>query len=170
MVLDRVNRIAYAGLSSRTHLDPLGEFAQRMDYDIVVFDATDRSGAAIYHTNVLMNIGEKLAVVCDEAIAKSEQRTAVLEQLTQTGHTIVSIDFEQLDSFVGNMLELRSESGGRVCAMSEQARQALDDDQREAIEQNAEVLTTPIATIEQSAGGSVRCMLAEIHLPRGGPK
>ncbi|MFB3124943.1 MAG: arginine deiminase-related protein, partial [Woeseiaceae bacterium] len=80
MVLDRVNHIAYAGLSTRTHLDPLGEFAQRMDYDIVAFDATDKSGTPIYHTNVLMNIGEELAVICDEAISKDEQRTAVLER------------------------------------------------------------------------------------------
>ena len=127
MVLDRVNHIAYAGLSTRTHLDPLGEFAQRMDYDIVAFDATDKSGTPIYHTNVLMNIGEELAVVCTDAIVKDEQRTAVLERLTQTGHRIVSLSFDQLESFAGNMLELKSESGGRIIAMSAHARQAVSD-------------------------------------------
>ncbi len=165
MVLDRANRIAYACLSSRTHLDPLGEFAQRMDYDIVAFDATDKAGTPIYHTNVLMNIGEELAVICDEAISKEDQRTAVLERLTQTGHRILSLSFDQLESFVGNMLELRSDSGARVVAMSGTARQSLADSQREIIEKNATIVTAAIDNIERSAGGSVRCMLAEVHLP-----
>ena len=168
MVLDRVNHIAYAGLSTRTHLDPLGEFAQRMDYDIVAFDATDKSGTPIYHTNVLMNIGEELAVICDEAISKDEQRTAVLERLMQTGHRILSLSFDQLESFAGNMLELKSESGDRIIAMSAHACQALSDSQREMIGENATILSTAIDNIERSAGGSVRCMLAEVHLPLAG--
>ena len=84
MVLDRVNRIAYACLSTRTQLGPLGDFAQRMDYDVVSFDAVDRDGIPIYHTNVLMNVGEALAVVCDEAIARDDQREAVLARLRET--------------------------------------------------------------------------------------
>ncbi len=168
MVLDRVNHIAYASLSTRTHLDPLGEFAQRMDYDIVAFDATDKSGTPIYHTNVLMNIGEELAVICTDAISKDDQRTAVLERLTQTGHSIVLLSFDQLESFAGNMLELKSESGDRIIAMSAHARQALSDSQREIIGENATILSTAIDNIERSAGGSVRCMLAEVHLPLAG--
>ncbi len=168
MVLDRVNHIAYAGLSTRTHLDPLGEFAQRMDYDIVAFDATDKSGTPIYHTNVLMIIGEELAVICDAAISKDEQRTAVRERLTQTGHRILSLSFDQLESFAGNMLELKSESGDRIMVMSAHARQALSDSQREIIEENATILSAAIDNIERSAGGSVRCMLAEVHLPLAG--
>ncbi len=165
MVLDRANHIAYACLSTRTHLDPLGEFAQRMDYDIVAFDATDRAGTPIYHTNVLMNIGEEIAVICDEAITKSDQRSAVMDQLAQTGHRLVSISYEQLESFAGNMLELKSGDGKRVVAMSGTARQSLNDSQREIIENDAVIISAAIDTIERSAGGSVRCMLAEIHLP-----
>ena len=165
MVLDRANRIAYACLSSRTHLDPLGEFAQRMDYDIVAFDATDKAGTPIYHTNVLMNIGEKIAIICDEAISKSDQRKAVLDQLAHTGHKVVAISYEQLESFAGNMLELRSESGVRVVAMSGTARQSLNKSQHEIIEKNATVVSAAIDIIERSAGGSIRCMLAEVHLP-----
>lgn len=168
MVLDRVNRVAYASLSSRTHLDPLGEFAQRMDYDIVAFDAADRSGAPIYHTNVLMNIGEELAVICDEAISKADQRKAVLGRLTQTNHDVVSLDYEQLECFAGNMLELKSGPGDRVIAMSGQARQSLTETQRKIIEKNVEIVSAPIDNIERSAGGSVRCMLAEVHLPLSG--
>ncbi len=165
MVLDRTNHIAYACLSTRTHLDPLGEFAQRMDYDIVAFDATDRAGAPIYHTNVLMNIGEEIAVICDEAITKADQRSAVMDQLVRTGHQLVSISYQQLESFAGNMLELKSREGKRVVAMSGTARQSLSDSQRKIIENDAVIVSAAIDIIERSAGGSVRCMLAELHLP-----
>jgi hypothetical protein len=165
LVLDRVNHIAYACLSSRTHLDALGEFAQRMDYKIVAFAAIDNDGEAIYHTNVLMNVGEKLAVVCAESIADEAQRAAVLESLRSTGHAVILLSFEQLEAFAGNMLELRSSSGERLIAMSQQALNSLDDAQLSIIEDNATVISAPIENIESSSGGSVRCMLAEIHLP-----
>jgi hypothetical protein len=165
MVLDRVNRIAYACLSSRTHLDALGEFAQRLDYEVLAFDAVDKQGAPIYHTNVLMHIGEKVAIVCDAAIPREEQRKAVLESLDATGHQVIRLTFAQLNAFAGNMLELRSASGQRVTAMSEQARRALTEDQLAILAQNGAIVSVPIDTIEGSAGGSVRCMLAEIHLP-----
>jgi hypothetical protein len=164
LVLDRVNRIAYACLSSRTHLDVLGDFAQRMDYKVVAFDAVDNQGAAIYHTNVLMNIGEALAVICDEAIPRLEQRVAVMKSLVDTGHDVVSLRFEQMEAFAGNMLELRSATGERLIAMSDQARRSLDQDQLDVIEANAKIISAPIDNIESSAGGSVRCMLAEVHL------
>jgi len=166
MVLDRVNRIAYACLSSRTQLDPLGDFAQRMDYEVVAFDAVDRDGAPIYHTNVLMSVGEQLAVICDEAIPRKEQRAAVLQRLRDTGHEVLSLSYDQLDAFAGNMLELRSSDGTRVVAMSQQAYESLNARQLQRLQENGRVVTAPISTIEASAGGSVRCMLAEIHLPR----
>ena len=164
LVLDRAHRTAYACVSSRTNLDALGDFAQQMDYDVVAFDAVDENGAPIYHTNVMMNVGEGLAVVCADAI-REDQRDAVLERLRQTGHELVLLSFAQMNAFAGNMLELRSASGDRVIAMSEQARRSLTDDQREAIGAYATIVSAPINTIESSAGGSVRCMLAEIHLP-----
>lgn len=166
LVLDRVNRIAYACLSSRTHLDVLGDFAQRMDYEVVAFDAVDRDGAPIYHTNVLMNVGEELAVICDEAIPRDDQREAVMQSLEGTGHKVLTLTFDQMDSFAGNMLELRSSSGQRVIAMSEQARESLTESQLGTIADYAQIVSTPIDNIESSAGGSVRCMLAEIHLPK----
>lgn len=164
LVLDRVNRIAYACLSSRTHLDALGDFAQRMNYKVVAFDAVDRDGAPIYHTNVLMNVGEELAVICDEAIPRQDQREAVMESLKSTGHDVIQLTFAQMESFAGNMLELRSASGERVIAMSEQARRSLTEAQLRKIKANAKVISAPIDKIESSAGGSVRCMLAEVHL------
>ena len=165
MVLDRSNRIAYACISSRTHLDPLGDFAQRMGYEVVAFEAVDKDGVPIYHTNVLMNVGEALAVVCDEAIPRDDQREAVLTRLRETGHEVVSLSYAQLDAFAGNMLELRNNRGERVLAMSRRALDSLDKDQRAALEANGRIVSAPIDNIESSAGGSVRCMLAEVHLP-----
>ena len=166
MVLDRTNKIAYACLSSRTQLDALGDFAQRMDYDVVAFDAFDRNGVRIYHTNVLMNVGEAVAVICSESITDQAQRKAVLAQLKVTGHRIVDLSYDQLDAFAGNMLELRREDGVRVVAMSTQAWNSLNQEQRETLQANGKVVHSPIDNIESSAGGSVRCMLAEVHLPR----
>ncbi len=168
MVLDRANHVAYACVSTRTHLDPLGDFAQRLDYDVVAFDAVDSSGVPIYHTNVLMNVGEKLAVICDEAIPRDDQREAVLARLRDTGHDILHLSYAQLDAFAGNMLELRNRSGERVIAVSQQAWDSLDAEQRATLTANGRIVSSPIDNIEASAGGSVRCMLAEIHLPAKG--
>ena len=125
----------------------------------------DKAGEAIYHTNVLLNVGEKLAVICAESIAEAEQREAVLESLRSTGHEVILLSFDQLESFAGNMLELRSSSGERLIAMSEQARNSLDESQLGKIAAAATIISAPIDRIESSSGGSVRCMLAEIHLP-----
>lgn len=168
MVLDRANRVAYACVSTRTHLDPLGDFAQRMGYDVVAFDAVDSGGVPIYHTNVLMSVGEKLAVICSEAIPRAEQRDAVLARLHETGHEVVLLSYAQLDAFAGNMLELRNKDGERVLAMSQQAYDSLDEEQRAILAANGRILSVAINNIESSAGGSVRCMLAEVHLPAEG--
>ncbi len=166
MVLDRVNRIAYACLSSRTHFDALGDFAQRMGYEVVAFDAVDSENVPIYHTNVLMHVGEKLAVICDEAIRREEQRDAVLARLRDSGHEVILLTYEQLNAFAGNMLELRNTDGERITAMSEQAYGSLSQEQRERFAANGRIVSVPIDNIERSAGGSVRCMLAEVHLPK----
>ena len=168
MVLDRVNRVAYACVSTRTHLDPLGDFAQRMGYDVVAFEAVDSGGVPIYHTNVLMNVGEKVAVICDEAIPREDQREAVLARLRETGHEVVLLSYAQLDAFAGNMLELRNNDGERVLAMSQQAYDSLDKEQRAVLAANGRIVSVAISNIESSAGGSVRCMLAEVHLPAEG--
>jgi len=165
LVLDRRHRIAYACLSPRTDLDVLGEFGQRLDYEIVAFDAADASGAPIYHTNVLMSVGTRFAAVCSDAIHAS-LRTAILALLETTGHRLVQLSFEQMQAFAGNMLELRSRSGDPVIALSETAWQSLDPSQRSALEAYGSIVSVPIPTIERLGGGSVRCMLAEVFLPR----
>ena len=168
LVLDRVHRVAYACLSSRTHLEPLADFAQRLDYETVAFDAVDRDGLPIYHTNVLMSVGEELAFVCTAAIPRDEQRAAVVQRLADTGHDVIELSFPQLEAFAGNMLELGSKTGARVLAMSRQAFESLEPDQRQQVRDNGECVVADVANIERAAGGSVRCMLAEVHLPRAG--
>ncbi|MCZ6537651.1 MAG: arginine deiminase-related protein [Gammaproteobacteria bacterium] len=165
IVLDRQNHIAYACLSARTDADLLGEFARRMDYEMVVFAAAGEDGAAIYHTNVMMCIGVDFAVVCSASI-KEEQRQAVLDRLQGAGYEVVDISYTQMASFAGNMLELKSANGGRILAMSSQALNSLTAEQRKTLSRRTHIVAASIDSIEKSSGGSVRCMLAEIHLPR----
>ena len=164
LVLDRIDGTAYACLSSRTDVGVLGDFAQRLDYEAAVFEAFDVRGRPIYHTNVVMSIGERLAIVATEAIADTGVRDAIVARLRGAGRSVLPLRIEQIDSFAGNMLELRSTNGPLV-VMSQRAANALDATQRRRIESHGSVLAVPIDDIEQVGGGSVRCMLAEIHLP-----
>lgn len=166
LVLDRTNRIAYACLGPRTDMDVLGEFAQRLDYEVAAFEAFDASGAAIYHTNVLMSVGTRFAAVCTECIEKVRRGT-VLDLLRAGGRTVIELSFQQMHSFAGNMLELRTRSGGSVVAMSAAARASLTPAQLAALEAaGGTIVSSAIPTIERLGGGSVRCMIAEVHLPR----
>lgn len=166
LVLDRVHRIAYACISPRTDLDVLGDFAQQLDYDVVAFEATDAAGVAIYHTNVLMCVGTRFAAICSASI-RADERSAVVDALHTTGHAILDLSIEQLGEFAGNMLELRSAHGACLVAMSRRALDSLTGQQRALIEEyGGQILCAPIPSIETLGGGSVRCMLAEIHLPK----
>lgn len=165
VVLDRRAHIAYACLSARTDLDVLGEFAQRLDYEAVAFDASDGSGLPIYHTNVLMGIGTRFAVVCGAAIADPRHRAAVFGMLTSSGHEIIDISRRQMHAFAGNCLELASPRG-QLIILSTTAWDALEEAQRRTLAACGEVLRVEIPTIERFGGGGVRCMLADVHLPR----
>ncbi|HEV7357706.1 MAG TPA: arginine deiminase-related protein [Steroidobacteraceae bacterium] len=165
VVLDRAHRVAYACSSPRTDLDVLGEFAQQLDYDLMTFDAVDAGGRAVYHTNVLMAIGTGFAVVCGETIRNEAHRAAVLSKLRATGHEVVDITLPQMLHFAANVLELTS-PGGRLVALSTTALSSLSQPQRRILESHAGLIPVEIPTIERVGGGGVRCMLAEIHLPK----
>jgi hypothetical protein len=165
LVLDRAHHVAYASLSPRTDLDVLGEFAQLLDYELVTFEAEDALGRPVYHTNVVMAIGSRFAVICGEAIALPVHRAAVLDRLRAGGHDIVDITRRQVLEFAGNLLELLSPSGALV-ALSATAWRSLESAQRRVLESHAEVIPVSIPTIERIGGGGVRCMLAELHLPK----
>jgi hypothetical protein len=165
MVLDRVNRVIYAAMSSRTHMSVLADFAQQADYEITAFDAIDSGGRPIYHTNVMMAIGTGFAIICADAIADDLKRKTVLARLAAGGREIIEISIRQMENFAGNLLELTNESGASVIVLSRTANAALTADQRNSLARFGQVLPVAIETIEKVGGGSVRCMLAEVFLP-----
>lgn len=166
MVLDRENKIAYACLSPRTDKDVLDVFCDQSGYKAICFDAVDENGKAIYHTNVLMCVGSKFAVICLDSIANPHERVVVSESLTSTNKEIIDISFEQMNHFAGNMLEVRSNNGDMLIVMSESAYNALDDDQISTLKRYGKLVYADIQTIENNGGGSARCMMTEVHLPR----
>lgn len=165
MVLDRTNKIAYACLSIRTDKEVLENFAMLSGYEVVAFQAVDEHSFPIYHTNVMMCIGEKFAVVCLDSIKYTEDKIAVLESFKATKKTVIDISFDQMNHFAGNMLEVQNKYGESLLVMSEQALKALHGTQITALSAFSKIVTAPLYTIEQNGGGSARCMLAEVHLP-----
>lgn len=163
LVLDRVNHIAYACLSPRTHADALKEFALRLDYKVVPFEAIDSAGVPIYHTNVLLSVGTNYATICSDAILP-QYRDTVCEALRSTHHALIELSHEQMHNFAGNMLELNT-ARGPIIALSSRAEYSLTSKQLELlIKCSGRLISVPIPTIETIGGGSVRCMIAEIHL------
>jgi len=161
MVMDHEYKIIYACISERTHAKLLHDFAAKAGYSVVAFNAKDKNGLAIYHTNVLMCIGNNFCVICDEAIEASE-REKVLATLMNTDKKIISISYHQMLQFAGNMLQLRNNNGRYVLVMSETAFNALDLEQVNQLQSYTQLLPVHISTIETIGGGSARCMMAEI--------
>ena len=166
MVLDRVNRTAYAALSSRTHESALVDFSGRAGYEVVAFETSDASGRPIYHTNILLGIGEKFVVVCADAIADQNSREEVLGRLHASGRNVVEITLAQMASFAGNLIELAAGPGESIIAMSAAAHRIMSNAQLDALAHCGRIMPVPVNTIECVGGGSVRCMIAEIFLPR----
>jgi hypothetical protein len=165
MVLDRQHRISYACHSGRTHHDALRQFAERLDYQLCVFHAVDRHHAPIYHSNVMMSVGRNLSVVCLQALPDAEERQALEHSLRDTGKDILALDFDQLEAFAGNMLEVHDRDGQPLLVMSASAWNALQPAQRRHVERHTRPVVVNIDNIERIGGGSARCMLAEVHLP-----
>ena len=164
MVIDHTNQLIYAAISERTNLSVLEKFAATNGYQAIVFLATDEEGRPVYHTNVMMALGEQFAVLCEEAIEEEWEQIAVRQLLESTQHTIIPISRKQMKQFAGNMLELRNRKGESLLLLSHTAFGALTAEQRQELEKFARLLPVPVPTIEQAGGGSVRCMVAEIFL------
>lgn len=162
MVLDHIGRIAYVARSHRADPVILERFCTHNGYEPMVFDACDDDGTPIYHTNVLMCVGTELALICLDALPDAARRGEVVARLTETGRTVIDLSHDQLRDFAGNAFELTGDSG-RLLAMSERAHRSLTAAQLRTIEASCEIVSVDISTIEL-AGGSVRCMLAGIHL------
>ena len=165
MILDRAHRIAYACRSPRTHKDVLHDFCRQLDYRPVLFDAIDRNGQSIYHTNVMMCVATEYMVVCLEAIPDTADREVVLASAAASGKEVIPISFAQMEQFAGNMLQLHNRDGKPLLVLSATAFHGLTPDQRDKLARYNSLLTPVIPTIEQNGGGSARCMMAECFAP-----
>ena len=165
LILDRPRRQAYASLSPRTDRETIADFDRELDYSTLVFEATDRSGRPIYHTNVVLSLGTHFAVLCTEAVAPAA-RPALLAELEASGRTLIEVDYDQMARFACNLIELQNRDRDPVIALSSVALDAFRPDQRRTLEGFGELVDVAIPTIEAVGGGSVRCMIADIHLPR----
>lgn len=164
VVIDHIEQVAYGCRSQRLTPELFYRFCREFDLQPVLFDALDTTGRPIFHTNVMMSVGESFAVIASESIPDAGQRADVVHLLGRTGRTVVELAGHQIKDFAGNVLELRGTSGS-VLAMSTTARAALRSDQIDALHAHSQILAVDVSTVE-AAGGSVRCMLAGIHLPQ----
>ncbi|WP_339657214.1 arginine deiminase-related protein [Flavobacterium frigidarium] len=168
LLLDRANQKAYCALSPRADEELFIEFCEDFDYAPVIFEAfqtVDGERKLIYHTNVMMCLGETFAVICSECIDDKKERKMVLDNLKEDGKEVILITEAQVNNFAGNMLEVRGADNARYLIMSAAAHQSLTDKQIAQLEKHATILSSSLDTIEACGGGSARCMMAEIFLP-----
>lgn len=165
MVLDRVNSIAYACISPRTDPAVLDKWCAMMDYSPFAFTAR-YDGQEIYHTNVMMAIGDGISVACLDVVEPLSRREAFYSSLASSGREVVVLRPEQIASFAGNMLAIRNHKGEQLMVMSRSAHMSLDESQSAAIGRHARIVSSDVRTIETIGGGSVRCMIAENFLPQ----
>ena len=169
MLLDRVNRIAYAALSLRTDVKVLEDFCSNFNYQAVTFTSNQSVGSErlpIYHTNVMMCLADEFVVLCADTIDDGIERGILINQLEATGKEIIYITEAQKHRFAGNMLQLSSKMGEKYLVMSSSAHKALNTSQIDQIEKHCQILSSSLDTIEACGGGSARCMMAEIFLPK----
>ncbi|ATA73334.1 MULTISPECIES: citrulline utilization hydrolase CtlX [Capnocytophaga] len=167
MILDRANEVAYCALSPRADEELFIEFCEDFEYTPVIFKAyqtVNGKRELIYHTNVMMALGETFAVVCLDAVDDKSERKALTESLKRTGKEIISITEEQMHRFAGNMLQVQG-SDHTYLVMSQAAYDSLTEKQIKNIEKHCKILYSNLETIETCGGGSARCMMAEVFLP-----
>ena len=169
LLLDRENKIVYCALSDRAHEDLIIEFCEDFECTPVIFTANQTVNGErlpIYHTNVMMALAEHFAVICLDAIDDPKERKNVAKFLKQTGKAVLKITEAQMHQFAGNMLQVRNQEGKKYMVMSAAAHKSLDANQIAFIEKHCEILSSDLTTIETCGGGSARCMMAEVFLPR----
>lgn len=160
MVLDRINKIAYACKSPRTSEEVLKDFCEQMGYTYILFEAKDINGEDIYHTNVTMAICTDFCFLCPDSIVKGKEE--ILNSLKGTNKKIIELTYEQMDHFAGNILELKNTNGRKFLIMSATARRSFSSEQLRSLSKTHRILSPNLETIESVSGGSARCMLAEL--------
>ena len=162
IILDHSNKIAYACRSIRTNESVFFEFCKQMNFEPVLFNSFDENKNPIYHTNVMLSIGEKFAVICAESISDEKERKFVLDSLHQSKKEIIEITMDQMNHFCANVIEVDNMDHESCLIMSESAENAFTADQKNLIKQYSKIISSPLQTIEKAGGGSARCMIAEI--------
>jgi hypothetical protein len=166
IIFDHNNKKSYACLAPRTNKELFQKTSMKLGYEPIFFHSNDRFGKEIYHTNVMMNIGNGYVVICLESITDKDEKQRVKESLESSGNEIIDISFDQMSSFCGNMIELAIPNGKNILAMSQSAFNGLTVSQKKSLEVYCELFPLKVDTIERIGGGSVRCMISEIFLPK----
>ena len=161
VVLDRTNKVAYCSISKRSDQGLFEKFCSDIGYSPITFTSYDSKGGIVYHTNVMMSIGDDFILVCLESILDEDERKKVKESIESTGRNIIEINFKQMESFAGNLLQL-GEPGNKVIVISNLAFGSLTSSQKQILSSESKILNIPIPTIQKCGGGSVRCMIAEL--------
>jgi hypothetical protein len=166
LVFDDADRCIYCSVSGRTDPELAREVADLLSYDLEIFAAADQGGRAIYHTDVVLALGSRFAVVAAETIADAAARERILKRLAESGRDVVTIDFAQVARFAGNVIEVGAADGEGVVVMSDAAKSAFTALDIRTLERSGPIVHAPLPTIEWVGGGSARCMVADIRLPR----
>ena len=161
VVLDRTNKVAYCSISKRSDLGLFEKFCFDIGYSPITFTSYDSKGGIVYHTNVMMSIGDDFILVCFQSIVDEDERKKVKESIESTGRNIIEIDLKQMESFAGNLLQL-GEPGNKVVVISNLAFSSLTTNQKQILSTESKILNIPIPVIQKCGGGSVRCMIAEL--------
>ena len=162
MILDHNNRVAYACRSERTDDIVFEEFYTKLNSEPEIFNSYDEQGRSIYHTNVMLSIGDKYAVICAESITDNNRRESVINRLMKSDRDVIEISLDQMRSFCANIIEVRNTEDKHFLIMSEAAKNAFTDKQKEILERHCKIIYSPLDSIEKTGGGSARCMIAEI--------
>lgn len=167
LVLDRPRRRAFASLGPRTDESAVAEFDRQLGFETFLFHARDHAGQPIYHTNVLLSLGSRFALLCSECVDRDD-RPRLMAELEASGRRLVEVSYEQMRRFACNIIELQGR-GGPLIALSSTARRSYSPGQLRQLESFGALVEADIPTIEAVGGGSVRCMIADVHLPRARP-
>ena len=163
LVIDHLNKIAYASLSQRTSSNLLFEWSKMTGYEVEMFSSQDMRGEPVYHTNVMMTLCERFAIICLSAIDDEEAKERIVKSLVRTGHELIEISLEQMHHFCGNCLELENNTGEKFLITSDEAFNHFSDFQKLQIEKHCRIIHSDLKVIETFGGGGARCMIAELY-------
>ena len=161
VVLDRKNKVAYCAISKRSNLNLFEKFCKDIGYSPITFTSHDSNGGIVYHTNVMMSIGDDFVLVCLDSITEKVERKRVKDSIEKTGKSIIEIDLNQMESFAGNLLQL-GEKENKIVVISQLAFNSLSINQKKILSSESKIVNISIPVIQKCGGGSVRCMIAEL--------